>query len=154
MGCRIKIHMNKKKNPKKNHTAHVVIFINVESSRQVQELLLDLNKRARVRHSDGDVKMWTEGQRESCGRRGGGQRLGWVSHCALSAVIILPRHLRRGVPHPDAHAFVTHGNWRMVYGSGVCVCVTVCGKEGALEVIRCQRWAWVMELWLPQHLID
>ena len=48
------------------------------------------------------------------------------SHRVLSAVIILPRHLRRGVPHPDAHASVTHGNCRMVYVSDLCVCVCVC----------------------------
>lgn len=66
--------------------------------------------------------------------------LGGVSHCELSAVIILLRHLRRGMPHPSAHASVAHGNCRVVYvckrvSEHVCVCV-LCRT---LEVMRCTR---------------
>ena len=84
---------------------------------------------------------------------------GGVSHCELSAVIILLRHLRRGMPHPSAHAFVAHGNCRVVYlcervSERVCVCLC-----RTLEVMRCTRMHvspgyGAVELWLPQHLID
>lgn len=125
-----------------------MIFIKVEPSRQVLvlELLLDLNERAWGRRSDEDVRMWTEGQKES-GRMlqeggdgwGGGGLLGTMSYRVLSAVTILLRHLRQGGPHPDAPASATHSNCRMVYGSDLHVCVRVC-VWGSLKVIRCQRF--------------
>lgn len=56
MGGRVKT-QSTKKNPPPKKTAHVVIFISVEPSRQVLKLLLDLDERARGRQSYGDVKM-------------------------------------------------------------------------------------------------
>lgn len=46
------------------------------------------------------------------GKEGVGQKLWRVSHCDLSAAIILVHHLRRGMPHPGAHACVASSNHR------------------------------------------
>lgn len=68
--------------------------------------------------------------------RGGG-----VSHCELSAVIILLHHLRQGMPHPSAHASVAHGNYRIL-----CECNRACVLCTTLGVMRhthaCELWLW------------
>lgn len=147
-----------------------MIFINVELSRQVLVLLLDHNqhawervrKRERDRERCEDVKREREEGRENEtdgeGEWGWGRFFGGVSHCELSAVIILLRHLRQGMPHPSAHASVAHGNCRVVYVCvSVCMCLYVLCRT--LEVMRCTHMHvspgyGAVELWLPQHLID
>lgn len=61
MGGRIKTDSTggRRRKKKKKKTAHAVIFINAEPSRQVLvlELLLDLNERARGRRGHQDVRM-------------------------------------------------------------------------------------------------
>lgn len=100
----------------------MVIFINAELSRQVLVLLLDHNQHAweRVRKR-GRYRGRHEEKGERMRRGGSGAHFLGVSHCELSAVIILLRHLRRGMPHPSAHASVAHGNYR-----AACVCERAC----------------------------
>lgn len=101
---------------------HIVIFINAEISRQVLVLLLADNQHAweRVRKRGRDGERFEDVKRrkdETDGKEewGWGRFFGGVSHCELSAAIILLRHLRQGMPHPGAHASVAHGNCSVVY---------------------------------------
>lgn len=97
-------------------------------------------------------------------RRGWGRFLWRVSHCDLSAVIILVHHLRRGMPHPGAHAWVARGNHRqrvfmcthVLVGERVkaCLCAALGSRGNEVLTHAHEPRYGAVELWLPQHLID